>query len=380
MIERLLEETIIKRIGKGKIVLLLGPRQSGKTTLARAVAGKSGLDTLWLSGDEPDIRAMLAEATSTRLKSLIGRKKLVVIDEAQRIPAIGNTLKLLVDLVAGVQVLATGSSAFELARETSEPLTGRKYEFHLYPLSFAELTAHFGSLEEERLLAQRLIFGSYPEVVTHPGEEPEILSLLADSYLYKDIFALGQVKKPAVLERILQALALQLGSEVTFHEVAQIVGADKETVERYIDLLEKAYVIFRLTTLSRNLRNELKRSRKIYFWDTGIRNAVIRNYSQLNLRPDTGALWENYLVSERLKANHYFGRRVNSWFWRTQAQQEIDYVEEGGGVMRAWEFKWRATKPPRIPRSFTTAYPEAIVGHVSNDDVEEFLGAPSSDL
>lgn len=380
-IHRAISEQIGARIGKGKVILLFGPRQAGKTTLVRTLAADSGLDTLWLSGDEPDTRGLLTDVTSTRLKALIGGKLLVIIDEAQRIPNIGLTLKLCADMLPETQVIATGSSAFELADATSEPLTGRKYEYHLFPLSFGEMVAHHGLTDEKRLIEHRLIFGSYPEVVTRQGEERELLSLLAESYLYKDIFSLGNAKKPALFERIVQALALQIGSEVSYNELGQLVGADKETVERYIELLEKAYVVFRLNSFSRNLRNELKKSRKIYFWDTGVRNAVIRNFSPLHLRQDTGALWENFLVAERQKANWYAGRPANFWFWRTHAQQEIDYIEERDGTLRAWEFKWRAIRPPRIPRSFIEAYPAALTGYVTVDTVEDFLlenAVPSS--
>lgn len=372
-IRRTIETQIEAKIGKGKIILLFGPRQSGKTTLVRMVAERSGLDTLWLSGDEPDMRSILAGATSTRLKTLMGKKKLVIIDEAQRIPDIGLTLKLCADMIPDVQIIATGSSAFELAGATSEPLTGRKYEYHLFPLAFGELVAYHGLIEEKRLIEHRLVFGAYPEIVTRPGEERELLPLLSDSYLYKDIFSLGLVKKPALFERIVQALALQIGSEVSYHEVGQLVGADKETVERYIDLLEKAYVVFRLNSFSRNLRNELKKSRKIYFWDTGVRNAIIRNFNSLHLRQDIGALWENFLVAERRKANVYNSHAPNSWFWRTHSQQEIDYVEERDGIISAWEFKWRASRPPRIPKSFMNAYPDSVTGYVTADTIEEFL-------
>lgn len=372
-IHRAVERQIIERIGKGKIILLFGPRQSGKTTLVRKIAEKFEPYTLWLSGDEPDIRSFMPEATSTRLKALTGNKKLVIIDEAQRIPNIGLTLKLYADMLPETQVIATGSSAFDLAGATNEPLTGRKYVFTLFPISFSELVSHHGLLEEKRLIEHRLIFGFYPEIVTHPGEEKELLQLLSDSYLYKDIFSLGLSKKPALFERIVQALALQIGSEVSYNEIGQLVGADKETVERYIDLLEKAYVVFRLHSFSRNLRNELKKSRKIYFWDTGVRNAIIRNFNHLNLRQDTGALWENFLVAERRKSNEYANRMVNFWFWRTHAQQEIDYVEEYGGSLSAWEFKWKANRPPKIPKSFLTAYPDSTTSYVTPDTMDDFL-------
>lgn len=372
-IKRVIADQLRARIGKGKVILLFGPRQSGKTTLVREMVTDSGLDSLWLSGDESDTRALLSNTTSTRLKALFGSKKLVIIDEAQRISNIGLTLKLCADMIPETQIIATGSSAFELANATSEPLTGRKYEYHLFPLSYGEMVAHHDIVIEKRLLEHRLVFGMYPEVVTSPGEERELLSLLADSYLYKDIFSLGLVKKPALLERIVQALALQIGSEVSYNELGQLVGADKETIERYINMLEKCYVVFRLTSFSRNLRNELKKSRKIYFWDTGVRNAVIRNFNPLHFRQDIGGLWENFLVAERLKQNHYEGQLPNYWFWRTHAQQEIDYIEEQGGVLSAWEFKWKANKPPRVPKSFLDAYPGCITGYVTPDTMEEFL-------
>ncbi|MDO9067194.1 MAG: ATP-binding protein [Deltaproteobacteria bacterium] len=372
-IKRVITDQLRARIGKGKVILLFGPRQSGKTTLVREIAADSGLDTLWLSGDEADTRALLSNTTSTRLKALFGSKKLVIIDEAQRIGNIGLTLKLCADMIPETQIIATGSSAFELADATSEPLTGRKYEYHLFPLSYGEMVDHHGKMIEKRLLEHRLVYGTYPEVVTSPGEERELLSLLADSYLYKDVFSLGLVKKPVLLERIVQALALQIGSEVSYNELGQLVGADKETIERYIHMLEKCYVVFRLTSFSRNLRNELKKSRKIYFWDTGVRNAVIRNFNPLHFRQDIGGLWENFLVAERLKLNHYGGQPANYWFWRTHAQQEIDYIEEQGGVLSAWEFKWKANKLPRVPKSFLDAYPGCITGYVTPDTMEEFL-------
>lgn len=372
-IKRTITSQILARIGKGKVILLFGPRQSGKTTLAKEIAADSGQDTLWLSGDEADTRVLLSSTTSTRLKTLFGPKKLVIIDEAQRIANIGLTLKLCADMIPETQVIATGSSAFELADATGEPLTGRKYEYHLFPLSFGELVTHHGMMNEKRLLEHRLVYGCYPEVVTSPGEEWELLSLLADSYLYKDIFSLGLAKKPALLERIVQALALQIGSEVSYNELGRLVGADKETIERYIHMLEKCYVVFRLTSFSRNLRNELKKSRKIYFWDTGVRNAIIRNFNPPHLRQDIGGLWGNFLVAERLKANHYGGQPANYWFWRTHAQQEIDYIEEQGGVLSAWEFKWKASRSPRMPKSFLDAYPGCVTGYVTPETMEEFL-------
>ena len=372
MIKRTLEEQINSRFGKGKIILLLGPRQTGKTTLCKTITNKSE-SLLWLNGDEPDIRETLSNATSTRLKGLIGKKQLVIIDEAQRIKDIGITLKLLVDNFKNIQVIVTGSSSFELKGQVNEPLTGRKYEFFLYPVSFREMADHTTLLEEKRMINHRLIYGYYPEIVSNPGEEKELLNLLADSYLYKDLFAWEQIKKPAVLEKLLQALALQMGNEVSYHELGQLIGADNQTVERYIDLLEKTFVVFRLAALSRNLRNELKKSRKIYFYDNGIRNAIIKNFNPPDLRDDRGALWENFMISERMKANQYSNRLVNIWFWRTHAQQEIDFIEEYNGKLHAYEFKWNPSKKVHFSKSFLNAYPGSTTMAVTPDNYDEFI-------
>ena len=373
MINREIKRILTDRFFKGKIILLLGPRQVGKTTLARTIVKEAGQDYIWLDGDEPDVRAMFSNANSSRLKSIVGNKKVVVIDEAQRISDIGINLKLLIDNMPEVQFVVTGSSALELKDELKEPLTGRKYEYQLYPLSFSEMVAQSGLMDELRLVEHRMLYGYYPEVVTKKGEEKEILKLLSDSYLYKDILKMGLVKKPPVLEKIIQALALQLGSEVSFAELAQLTGVDNTTVERYVDLLEKAFVIFRLPSLSRNVRNEIKKGRKIYFYDNGIRNAIIKNFAPLDLRNDVGALWENFLISERLKNNQIESRWVNRFFWRTHSQQEIDYVEESDGLIRAYEFKWNPKKKARIPKTFMKAYPNSTVEVITRDNFESFI-------
>ena len=373
MINREIKRILTDRFFKGKIILLLGPRQVGKTTLARTIVKEAGQDYIWLDGDEPDVRAMFSNANSSRLKSIVGNKKVVVIDEAQRISDIGINLKLLIDNIPEVQFVVTGSSALELKDELKEPLTGRKYEYQLYPLSFSEMVAQSGLMDELRLVEHRMLYGYYPEVVTKKGEEREILKLLSESYLYKDILKMGLVKKPPVLEKIVQALALQLGSEVSFAELAQLTGVDNTTVERYIDLLEKAFVIFRLPSLSRNVRNEIKKGRKIYFYDNGIRNAIIKNFAPLDLRNDVGALWENFLISERLKNNQIESRWVNRFFWRTHSQQEIDYVEESDGLIRAYEFKWNPKKKARIPKTFMKAYPNSTVEVITRDNFESFI-------
>ena len=316
MIERELLNNIRKNLFKGKAILLFGARQTGKTTLVNEIVREYGNSCLMLNADEPDIRLRLNNATSTELKNLIGNAKLLIIDEAQRIINSGLTLKLITDNLKDVQLIATGSSAFELADKIKESLTGRCWEYNLFPFSIVELTNHFGALEESRLLENRLIYGFYPEVINHPGNEKQILNSITDSILFKDLYALEKVKKPATLEKLLQALSLQAGNEVSYSELSQIIEADKETVERYIYLLEKSFIVFRLYALSRNVRNELKRSRKIYFYDNGIRNSIIANFSPLDIRSDKGALWENFLVAERMKLTHYNNYYCKKYFWR----------------------------------------------------------------
>jgi len=374
MIKRKLEKIILQRMYKGKAILIFGPRQTGKTTLLRQITDKLEKSVLWLDAEEAIIRSQLSETNIAALKKLFGNHKVVVIDEAQKVANIGSTLKLITDHIGDVQLLVSGSSALELAQETSEPLTGRKFEFFLFPLSYGELVYHQGWIEEQRMRDQRLIFGAYPEVVTTTNNTAELLSLLAGSYLYKDIFKFRDLRRPELLEKLLQALALQLASQVSYHEIGQTIGADTETVKRYVDLLEKTFVVFRLPSFSRNLRNELKKSRKIYFYDNGIRNALLNNFSPLELRQDKGALWENYLVNERMKYTHYTGIRANRYFWRTQQQQEIDYIEERDGKLFAFEFKWKGKPGLKAPLTFIKAYPEHEFRVVTPETVDQFIG------
>lgn len=372
-IKRKLENVIEKNLFKRKAIIIYGPRQSGKTTLVKRIVNKINKPTLWLNGDEPDIRILLSDTTSSKLKSIIGNNKIVVIDEAQRIKNIGITIKLIVDNISQVQVIATGSSSFELANEISEPLTGRKFEYLLLPFSFEELIMHHGIIEEKRLIEERLIYGYYPEIVVKTENRKENLKLLSDSYLYKDILNLNGIKKSERLEKLVQALALQIGNEVSFSELGEIVGLDNETVEKYIQLLEKAFIIFRLKSFSRNLRNELKKRNKIYFYDIGIRNAVINNFNTISLRNDIGNLWENFIISERIKFLQFNRIYANQYFWRTHSKQEIDYIEEKEGHIYAYEIKWNPRKKIKFPEKFITTYTPKELKVITQSNFDEFI-------
>ncbi|MCX6273332.1 MAG: ATP-binding protein [Bacteroidetes bacterium] len=376
MISRHLTSRILKRAADSKALILLGPRQSGKTTLLKEISTRFEGPILWWDGDEADTRSMLTDPTSTRLTSLIGSNKTLIIDEAQRIENIGLCIKLIIDKIPGVKVIASGSSAFELANKINEPLTGRKWEFNLFPVCFAEMVEYHGLQDELRLLEHRMLYGYYPEVLNQKGDEVEVLKQLASSYLYKDILTWQRIQKPDRLERLVQALAFQIGSEVSYNELSRMSGLDNETVERYIGLLEKSFIVFRLGSFSRNLPSELKKSRKIYFYDNGIRNAVIKQFNPLSLRSDTGALWENFLVSERQKVLEYQNINTNRFFWRTTAQQEIDYLEERDGNIYAFEMKWNkeAKAKVRFPLTFVDNYPNSFKEIITPKNFESFLG------
>lgn len=372
MIQRILKEQIKSQMFKGKAIVLMGSRQTGKTSLLAEIF-PSEQDALWLSGDDVDVQSMMENMTAQRMRLLLADRKVIVIDEAQRIKDIGLRMKVVTDQMKDVQLVATGSSAFELANRLNEPLTGRKWEYQLYPFSFAEMVAHHGLLTEKRLLTHRLVYGYYPEVVTSTGNERNVLKMLADSYMYKDVLAMGNIKKSDKLLTLLQAIAFQVGNQVSYSELASTVGIDVKTVESYIDVLEKCYIIFRLPSFSRNLRNELKNNRKIYFYDNGIRNALIANFSQMELRTDSGALWENFAISERIKFTAYNQLWCNRYFWRTHEQKEIDYVEDSDGNLSAFEFKYNPKKKVTVPKHFAEAYPDAMFKVITPDNFEEFV-------
>lgn len=356
-----------------KAVLLFGARQVGKTTLLKSFTKRVGLKTIFLNGDEPDIKALLSDYSSQKLRMIIGNSKLVVIDEAQNISEIGSLLKVIVDYIPEIQVIASGSSSFELANRASEPLTGRKFEFVLYPLSFSEMVMHHGFVNENSLLENRMIYGYYPEIVSESGKEEKRLKLLAGSYLYKDLLMLEQIKRPKLIDKILRALALQVGNEVSYSEIGQLIGADSITVEKYIDYMEQAFIVFRLPALSRNVRNEIKKGKKIYFFDNGIRNAVLGNFLPLHSRSDVGALWENFLISERKKFLNNEDIQANSFFWRTTQQQEIDYIEERNGELYAYEFKWSDSKKHKFSETFTKNYNVKSTDIVNRENFYSFI-------
>jgi len=351
---RTLENKIKEKINSGKAVIIVGARQVGKTTLVRKVLENTNY--LFLDGDDPTIRNMLSNPNTGQIKAILAGNKTVFIDEAQRIEGIGLTLKIITDQFNDVQLFISGSYSFDLENKLNEPLTGRKWEYELFPITWEEYENKLGFLKAEQHLENRLLYGFYPDILNNQGNEREVLKNLVNSYLYRDILAFSEIRKPEILEKLVQALALQIGSEVNFNELSQIVGINKNTVQKYIEILEKGYIIFRLNSFSRNVRNEIKRNRKIYFYDNGVRNMIIGNFNPIDLRPDKGALWENFLISERRKQNIYKDTFAKMYFWRTKQQQEIDFVEEKEGVITGYEFKWNEKKKPKLPETFVKTY------------------------
>ena len=375
MIKRAIEERIHNALAKKKVVTIMGPRQVGKSTLAGAMIPEDA-DVLEINGDNTDVQTMFVNVDDTKMKVLIGNKNFLFVDEAQKIGNVGNMLKIVAEKFDDVKVIVTGSSAFKLAEAVNESLTGRKREFRLYPLSFKEMADETSALEESRMIDHRLIYGYYPEVVTSPGDEKEVIKELIESYLYKDVLEENEIAKQDKLVRLVQALAFQIGSTVSANELAGLVGVDAKTVERYIDILEKCYIIFTLPSYARNQRNELKFARKIYFWDMGIRNGVIGNMAPVSLRSpeELGHMWENFLVAERIKRNDYAGRTfVQHYFWRTQQKKEVDLIEIEDGMMTGFEIKRKEGKRVGAPASFTAAYPDARFECVTPTDLMSFL-------
>ena len=367
MIKRNLTQSIRSRFFSKKVIILSGARQIGKTTLINQIMEEFSSDVLYLDGDNIDIRNMLESINTVELRQLIGHKKVIFIDEAQRIDHIGITTKIIVDQIKNVQVILSGSSSFDLNNEISESLTGRKWTFYLYPVSYEEWENHVGFLEAKQDLENRLIFGLYPNVLNHREDQIRVLKELETSHLYKDILSFGKIRKPAVLRKLVTALAYQIGHEVVEKQIGDLIGLDPKTVENYIDILEKSYVVFRLPSLAKNLRNEIKKNKKIYFYDNGVRNTVIDEFRPIPNRNDIGQLWENFLVSERMKQNSYNRRLNTSFFWRTKQKQEVDYVEQYGDKYYGFELKWNPKRVKVLPKTFMNAYrAEGITIHREN--------------
>lgn len=370
MYSRYLREKIESRLGSGKAIVVIGPRQVGKTTLIESILETK--DYLLLDGDDPKTRTLLTEPNTEQIRTILGKYKYVFIDEAQRIEGIGLTMKIITDRFKDVQLFTSGSSSFDLTNKINEPLTGRKWEYQLFPISWEEFENHHGYLNSEQQFENRLLYGFYPDVLNNVGDEISILRNLVNSYLYKDILSYSDIRKPEVLEKLVQALALQVGSEVNYSELAQIVNVDKNTISKYINILQQGYIIFKLNSFSRNVRNEIKTNKKIYFYDNGVRNMVIGNFNPLDLRTDKGALWENFLISERMKQIEYKQSLARTYFWRTKQQQEVDFVEENSGKIIGYEFKWNKKKTSRLPKTFVESY-NAESNVIDKDNFREFV-------
>lgn len=373
MINRTIYYNLKEKLFKGKAIFIYGPRQAGKTTLVAELIRRENLDCITLTGDDDVTKSLFETVTISRWTQILGSKKCIFIDEGQKIENLGRSIKLLVDSRKEVQVIVTGSSSFKLVSLFEEPLTGRKFEYKLLPLSYQELKDYYGYVEERKNLELRLLYGSYPEVVTSGNNMKETLNLISDSYLYKDLFQYEGIRKPQVLEKLLKALALQCGSEVSINEISSLLGVSRTLIESYIQLLVQAFIIFPLTSYSTNQRNELKKACKYYFWDNGIRNSILKDFTPLPQRSDIGVLFENYLVSERQKKNLYSKADGLPYFWRTIDQMEVDYIEAKGTTLSAYEFKYNPTKKSRVSKAFTNRYPGAQIETITSDNYDSFL-------
>lgn len=360
----------------GKVLILYGPRQVGKTTLAQDLIASIPLNSKYVNADELIYREPLASQNRQRLGEVLGSAELLVIDEAQRVPNIGINLKILIDSFPQAIILATGSASFELANKISEPLTGRTLTFNMFPVSYAEIRETFGILETRDQLERWMIWGGYPTIMTQndPLLREKFLGEIAGSYLYRDILEHEGLRRSEKIVDLLRLLAFQIGQEVSLADLASGLGITRPTVERYLDLLEKVFVIFRVNGFSRNLRKEVTKNSRYYFYDNGIRNSLIQNFNPLHLRQDVGQLWENYLMVERRKTNQAAFRQANSYFWRTYDQKELDCIEDYGGVLHGFEFKWGSKGIPRKTSSeFLETYPGAVLETVNRENFEKFL-------
>ncbi len=381
-INRDIEKILETSLDKGKVIVLYGARQTGKTTLVKNFFEKRRLSFLYLACEETRVKEQLI-ADHLALKRVIGDYTNIVLDEAQKLENPGLILKILIDNFPQLNIIASGSSSFDLANKINEPLTGRHFQFQVFPLSFSEIKQNVSSQDFSFHWQDALVFGSYPEIFLKENEQEKItrLQTLTSDYLYKDIFSFNLVRDSSKIRNLLMAIALQLGNEVSYHELSKTINSDYKTIEHYIDLLEKSFVIFRLHAFSRNLRSEINRKVKIYFYDLGVRNAIINNFNPCRLRPDIGPLFENYAITERLKFYHQNQRIPNYYFWRTYDKKEIDFIEEAEGNLSACEFKWSSQKTfsAFAKKQFSAAYPNSRFFLVSPENLHEFLESRQED-
>jgi predicted AAA+ superfamily ATPase len=371
--QRTLQAKITEWLFQGKVIILYGPRQVGKTTLANEIiSGQSG--AIYLNCERQQVWELLNSGNQDRIRQYLGDAKIVVFDEAQKIPQIGSLLKLLIDTYPEIQYLATGSSSFDLSNALSEPLTGRNVKFIMYPVSLIELSPHFNRFQKDEMLENLLLFGSYPDIIDRPeSQKRKLLDELTSDYLFRDVLRFENIRRSDVLVNLLKAIALQTGNEVSMRELSNLLKVAVETVQRYLLLLEQSFVLFSLPSFSRNLRNEISKGRKYYFYDLGIRNNLLQNFTPLSSRNDTGQLWENFCIIERNKKNQAKDRRVNMYFWRTYQQQEIDLIEEHEGILDTFEFKWKSRPGQKIPSGFRNAYPQSTYQIIDRENYHNFL-------
>ena len=373
VIKRHAQSQLVKWIGRRKVIILTGARQVGKTTLFTTMLGeKQGL--LWLNADETHVRERLQILSVENFKGIIGKNTWVVIDEIQRIPNAGLMLKLLIDNFKDVQFLAIGSSALDIAETIFEPLTGRHLLFHLHSLMLAEMYNNLSAFEIEQKIPFHLVYGCYPDVYNNPSDAATLLKNLANQYLYKDVLVWKDIRKPQLLDKLLQLLAHQIGSEVSIAELANQLKVKSETVESYIDLLEKSFVVYRMPAFSNNPRKEISKMHKIFFWDNGIRNAIIDNFDDTSIRTDAGKLWENFIITERMKWLAWNNPSTKSYFWRNYNQSEVDYLEVNKKQITAYEMKWNTAKKHKLTAAFTNTYPEAQTEIITPINFANFCG------
>ncbi|MBP9123448.1 MAG: ATP-binding protein [Ignavibacteriaceae bacterium] len=374
MITRKIESVILESLVPGKVVILLGARRTGKTVLLKKIVSMISEPGIFFNGEDFEVQRLLENRSVANYEKILGTTKLLVIDEAQKVPEIGKILKLMIDSIPGLRIIVTGSSAFDLTGKPGEPLTGRNRTFRLFPLSEQELDPLYGITEKRAALEERLVFGSYPEVISIDDREAKVkyLKELVNDYLLRDLLSFEGVKNAGVINNLLRLVAFQAGSEVSMSELSSNLGIARNTVEKYLDLLSKVYVIFKVEGFSRNLRKEITKNAKWYFYDNGIRNTLVANLNPLGLRNDTGSLWENFIISERIKFQEYQNVLSNNFFWRTYDKQEIDWIEERGGKLFAYEFKFNKEKA-KFPIAFSEAYPESEFRVISANNYHEFV-------